>query len=260
MSSGLEVTFCHSSIQDSIHVQIHYYSDIFDQRYSLWAPVYWSSIDYLPQHCYTISLGDIAVITSIVAGFLPVRCQFTCRRPSCRCLWPFAFDLGCLICVGTWCCCWSGCRQWLEVASYDASSSHGFFQFFWDLWLTNCWKSCWCLIAVGYHICWCLRFILVIQEFQSYFQVLSDCHHLGCHRTPRLPICSGQGGCVNSFSKVILQLFIGIDFAFLNSLDICNLLLISDLYFHLWSRMSESLEYAVGFGCAHHHIEITLWY
>lgn len=260
MSSSPEATFCHSSIQDSIHVQIHYYSGIFDQRYSLWVPVYWSSIDCLPQHCCTIGLGDIAVITSIVADFLPVRCQFACKRPSCRCLWPFAFDLGCLICAGTWCCCWSGCRQWLEVASYDASSSHGFFQFFWDLWLTNCWKSCWCLIAVGYHICWCLQFILVIQEFQSYFQLLSDCHHLGCHRTPQLPICSGQGGCVNSFSKVILQLFIGTNFAFLNSPDICNLLLISDLYFHLWSRMSESLEYAVGFGCAHHHIEITLWY
>lgn len=216
MSSALEATFCHSSIQDSIHVQIHYYSGIFDQRYSLWVPVYLNSIDCLPQHCYTIGLGDIAVITSIVAGFRPVRCRFACRTPSCRCLWPFAFDLECLICAGTWCCCWSGCRQWLEVASYDVSSSHGFFQFFWDLWLKNCWKSCWCLIVVGYRICWCLRFILVIQEFQSYFQLLSDCHHLGCRRTPRLPICSGQGGCVNSFSKVILQLFIGTNFAFLN--------------------------------------------
>ena len=217
MSSGLEATFFHSSIQDSIHVQIHCYLGIFDQQYSLWVPVYLSSIDCLPLRCYTIGLGDIAVITSIVAGFLP--CQFACKRPSCRCLWPFAFDLECLICAWTWCCCWSGYHRWREVASCDASSSHGFFQFFWDLWLTNCWKWYWCLIAVGYRICWCLRFILVLpdlQEFQSYFQSLNDCHHLGCHRTPLLPICSGQGCCVNSFSKVILQLFISADFASLN--------------------------------------------
>ena len=212
MSSGLEATFCHSSIQDSIHVQIHYYWGTFAQRYCLWVLVYLSSIDCLPHHCYTIGLGDIAVITSIVAG-LPVPFQFACRRPSCRCLWSFAFDLGCLICAGTWCCCCSGCHQWREVASCDASSSHGFFQFFWDLWLTNCSKSYWCLIAVGYHICWCLQFILVIQEFQSYFQSLNESHHLGCRRTPRLQICSGQGGCVNSFSKVILLLFISADFA-----------------------------------------------